>query len=65
MILYRIKAAKYDEELYLEDTAFYGDQVEAGNKFYPSGFEIYCFDTDDLDADTEIEDVMTLLEVAL
>ena len=65
MTLYRTKAIKDSEELYLNDTAFYGEAVEDGNKYYPGGFEIYCFDTDDLDGDTDIEDVMTLLVTAI
>ena len=65
MILYRTKAIKASEELDLNDTAFYGEAIEDGNKYYPGGFEIYSIDTDNLDDDTDVEDVMTLMATVI
>ena len=60
MILYKTLANKASEELLLNDTAFCSEAIEDGNKYYPGGFEVYSYDTDDIDDYHDIWDVVKL-----
>lgn len=46
MIMYRTKAKKENEELFLCDTAFLSEACEAGKKFYPGGYDIIRLEID-------------------
>lgn len=46
MIMYRTRARKVNEEIYLCDTAFLTEAREAAEKFYPGGYDIIRLEID-------------------